>query len=213
VLPKAASLSPRLRAGLIALPAGVILILAARLFADHAVAHFVQTLPWAREMRAPELGFPILVILSGCGILAGAWQALRGQTLHRLTECAILASFSLTWAVCLDEFVLKRLFGRETPDVFLQTGSDHLHWLQGSQFDSFPSGHAVQIVSVGTVFLLGFPRYRALWLSGMAAVCIALVLGNWHFVSDVIAGAGVGAIGGLAAVVLWKARAQARAWG
>lgn len=74
--------------------------------------------------------------------------------------------------------------------------------------DAFPSGHAVQIVSVGSVFLMGYPRYRAAWLALMGIGLVALVLGNWHFVGDVLAGSLVGACAGIATTVLWRSRSQ-----
>jgi membrane-associated phospholipid phosphatase len=102
--------------------------------------------------------------------------------------------------------VLKFIFGRETPDDYLRSGIDAFRWFQGSPFDSFPSGHAVQIMSVGTVLLLAYPTKRWVWIVLMGLGLLALVLGNWHFVSDVVAGASFGALGGAATTALWLSR-------
>ena len=199
-----------MRAFALAMGACVVLTLAAMYLVDLPTARFVHTLPWAQGLRSPALGLPVLVTLSGLAILAGALWVANGHVPQKLQEILIVASFSLTSSVCVDELLLKRLFGREAPDVFLQTGVDAFNWFQGTPFDAFPSGHAVQIVSVGTVFLIGYPRQRAAWLTLMGVGLIALVLGNWHFVSDVIAGTGVGASAGIATTVLWRSRAQWR---
>ncbi len=196
-----------MRSALLAFGAGLLLILAAIFFVDVPVARFIHTLPWAQDLRSPALGLPVLVVFSGAAILFGAVQVSTHHTLRKLQEVLIVASFSLASAVCIDELVLKRLFGRETPDEFLfQGGTGAFHWFQGTPYNSFPSGHATQIVSVGTVLLIAYPRQRPVWLFLMGLVLIALVLGNWHFVSDVLAGAGWGMIVGIATTVLWHSR-------
>jgi membrane-associated phospholipid phosphatase len=199
-----------IRAFLLAMGACFVLILISLRLVDIPVARFVHTLPWAQDLRSPALSLPILVILSGVAIFAGALWITFGHAPRKLQEILIVASFSLTSSVCIDELLLKRFFGREVPDVFLQTGVDAFRWFQGGPMDAFPSGHAVQIASVGTVFLLGYPRLRAAWLALMGIGLIALVLGNWHFVSDVLAGSTVGACAGIATTVLWRSRSQWR---
>lgn len=200
----------QLRTFLLALGAVAVLTVVAMYLVDIPTARFVNTLPWAQDIQSPALGLPVLVTLAGIAIFAGAVWVTNGHVPRKLQEILIVASFSLTSSVCIDELLLKRLFGRETPDKFLQTGVDAFHWFQGVPTDAFPSGHAVQIASVGAVFLIGYPRYRVGWLALMGLGLVALVLGNFHFVSDVIAGAGVGACAGLATTVLWRSRSQWR---
>ena len=200
-----------MRSALLAFGAGLLLIVACVYLVDDPLARFVHTLPWARSLRAPALGLPVLVVSAGFAILLGACQVSTHHALKKLQEVLIVASFSLASAVCVDELVLKRLFGREMPDEFLQGGTDAFHWFQGTPSSSFPSGHATQIVSVGTVFLIAYPRQRPVWLVFMGLILVVLVLGNWHFVSDVLAGAGWGMIVGIATMVLWRSKSQLRA--
>lgn len=195
-----------MRTFLLAMGAVVALVLVSLTLIDIPVARFVSTLPWAQDMRSPALGLPVLVTLSGAVIFFGALWVAKGHVPRKLQDTLIIAAFSLTSSVCIDELLLKRLFGRKTPDEFLQSSVKAFDWFQGTPNTAFPSGHAVQIVSVGTVFLLAYPRQRAVWLTLMGVGLIALVLGNWHFVSDVIAGAGVGASAGLATTVLWRSQ-------
>ncbi|HTV28732.1 MAG TPA: phosphatase PAP2 family protein, partial [Xanthobacteraceae bacterium] len=131
------------------------------------MARFVHTLPWAESLRSPVRGAPVLAALGGVATLVGAFWAKTGHTLKKLQEVLIIASFSLAVSVCLDEFVLRPFFGRQTPDEFLLGGKDAFHWFQGSFISSFPSGHAVQIVSVGTIFFAAYPRQRPFWLALM----------------------------------------------
>lgn len=185
-----------------------LLVVAAIFFVDDPVARFIHDLSWAEILRSPVLGMPILLTLSGVAVILLAACAANGYSLSKFAEIVIVVSFSLTFSVCIVEFVLKRIFGRETPDEFLQNGIDTFHWFQGTPINSFPSGHAVQIVSVGTVLLVAYPRHRAAWLSIMGLGLIVLVLGNWHFVSDVVAGAAVGAVCGSATVTLWRLKSD-----
>ncbi len=197
-----------MRVLLIASVVWAVLILAALCFVDAPVARFVHTLPWSSAIPLPALGLPVLVALSGIVIVSSAARAATGHALHDLMEILIIASFSLISSVCIDELILKPVFGRETPVAFLTNGVDAFRWFQGSSSNSFPSGHAVQIVSVGTVLLMAYPRQRPAWLALMGVALFALVLGNWHFVSDVIAGAGVGAVGGAATTLLWRLKPE-----
>jgi len=191
---------------LVVFAVSALLVFAAIYFIDDPVARYVHTLPWARSLRSPALGLPVLVTLSGIAVVLAAIIAANGHSLSKFAETVVVASLGLTFSVCVDEFILKNAFGREIPDEFLQSGIDTFHWFRGVPTSSFPSGHAVQIVSVGIIFLMAYPRFRTAWLSFMGLGMVALVLGNWHFVSDVIAGAAFGAVGGTATMTLWRSR-------
>jgi membrane-associated phospholipid phosphatase len=67
----------------------------------------------------------------------------------------------------------------------------------GSAYESFPSGHATVLCALMIVLWVSYPRWRWLWALLGALVCVALVAMNYHFVSDVIAGAILGSITGL----------------
>ena len=66
---------------------------------------------------------------------------------------------------------------------------------------SFPSGHAMRIVSLAAVWWLAVPRSR--WLCAVACppLIASLVAMNYHFVGDVVAGCTLGGIVGV-----WAAR-------
>jgi membrane-associated phospholipid phosphatase len=189
----------------------VLLIFVALNFVDEPVARFFYALPWSRDLRVSALDFPILVALSGAIIIVGAVQIALSSSLRRHMTILIIAAFSLTSSVCIDELILKPIFGRNGPINFLQSGIDKFHWFEGTTISSFPSGHAVQVVSVGTAFWIAYPRQRFAWLALMILILVMLVAGNWHFVSDVIAGAGVGAIGAVATTLLWRLKSDGEA--
>ena len=73
----------------------------------------------------------------------------------------------------------------------------------GTEHSSFPSGHMVLAASFAGVFMR---LYRvSIWpLSALLLLgATLLILGDWHFLSDVIAGTFVGLSAGLLAGELW----------
>ncbi|MFT3882698.1 MAG: phosphatase PAP2 family protein [Gemmatales bacterium] len=67
----------------------------------------------------------------------------------------------------------------------------------GSAYGSFPSGHASRTLAVGTVIWIAWPRWRWAVILISFCLCVALVLMNYHFVSDVIGGSFIGSIVGV----------------
>jgi membrane-associated phospholipid phosphatase len=69
----------------------------------------------------------------------------------------------------------------------------------GAAYQSFPSGHMAATCAVVSVLWIWYPRLR--WLVTIAgiAVGVGLIGANYHFLSDVIAGAFIGISIGLRA--------------
>lgn len=90
--------------------------------------------------------------------------------------------------------VLKWVFGRARPE-FLQPGETANWTLFNSDwgFQSFPSGHTTTVFAATYVLAAMFPRFR--WFIWGLAVCGGLgrIAEGAHFLSDVIAGAVLGA--------------------
>ena len=64
----------------------------------------------------------------------------------------------------------------------------------GASFASFPSGHMSVTLAAMTCLWFFYPKFR--WLYSLIALCVAigLLLMNYHFLSDVIAGSYLGFI-------------------
>jgi membrane-associated phospholipid phosphatase len=107
-------------------------------------------------------------------------------------------------AFAANELVLKILFGIPNPASFLLYGANHkFNFLHGNQQSSFPSGHMALAASF--VFAFG-SLYRKAFVPLAAMLFVAgvlLIVGDWHFLSDVLAGAFAGATAGLLAGELW----------
>jgi membrane-associated phospholipid phosphatase len=75
------------------------------------------------------------------------------------------------------------------------TGAYGFHPFQrGDDVGSFPSGHACRILGFAMVWMIAIPGSRIVAAALCAPMLVSLVLMNYHFVSDVIAGSVLGAM-------------------
>lgn len=90
--------------------------------------------------------------------------------------------------------IAKYLFGRITTREWLQSSGDlGFHWFSGGdRFNGFPSGHMVVVTVLIAVLWRLKPRFRPLYLVVLLSLAMALLATNYHFISDVIAGAYLG---------------------
>jgi membrane-associated phospholipid phosphatase len=103
----------------------------------------------------------------------------------------------IAWAApvsYLSKDVLKSVFGRVNTRTWLQDPQLYrFEWFERRQgFEGFPSGHMLVIVTLLAATWRFYPRTRPLCLLLGVVLAIALVVTDYHFVSDVLAGAYVG---------------------
>jgi membrane-associated phospholipid phosphatase len=190
---------------------------------DRAVAFWVNALPY--EHAEPPSQFksflkaltdppPIVQLWSPLVItLLIVWRAFLPY--YKWQIVLFVACVSL---IVADEFrnSLGELCGRYWPTTWFNnnpsligTNTYGFHPFQsGDEEGSFPSGHSARILGFATVWWIAMPRTRIL----LALVCVpmlgALILLNYHFVSDVIAGSFLGAIVAIYAARLADLRAS-----
>jgi membrane-associated phospholipid phosphatase len=118
----------------------------------------------------------------------------------RWQKALFVASVSL---IVTDQFrvCLGDVCGRYWPETWFHNpslignGTYGFHPFQrGDDLGSFPSGHAARILSFVFVWFMVMPRTRVIGATISVAMLVSLVLMNYHFVSDVIAGGVLGAI-------------------
>jgi membrane-associated phospholipid phosphatase len=142
--------------------------------------------------------------LGGGRLLWGEVVVLAGTALVRLVRGRIslfgktlaIACLSSMCAYGLNDYVLKALFGVSGPPAILLGARHVFHIWSGFQGSSFPSGHMVMAAAFAGVFMR---VYRiSIWpLSALLLLAATLlVVGYWHFLSDVIAGAFLGVFAG-----------------
>lgn len=98
---------------------------------------------------------------------------------------------------------LKYIFGRYWPNTWVNKNPSFLHdhaygfhfFHSGTAYQSFPSGHTTVAVAAMVSIWITYPRliWRSLAFLGALAVIIGLIGQDYHFLSDCIAGAWVGA--------------------
>jgi membrane-associated phospholipid phosphatase len=88
----------------------------------------------------------------------------------------------------------KYVFGRITTREWLLAPSDlGFHWFSGlERFSGFPSGHMAVFTALIAVLWRLQPRFRPTYLVVLMLLAMALIATNYHFFSDVIAGAYLG---------------------
>ena len=91
---------------------------------------------------------------------------------------------------------LQYLFGRPMPKLWvLHHELPRFNWFRaGEQYGGFPSGHMTVFTALMTTLARYYPRYRHAFLGTLLVLAATLILTGFHFLSDVIAGAVLGAI-------------------
>ena len=152
-----------------------------------------------------------LTPLAIVAMLALALRGLTGHKLSRFQTVVLLSSISLAVAVVIKD-QLKFAFGRPWPETwighnrsFIRDGAYGFYPFHGGEgYASFPSGHMTMTCTVLTILWICYPVFRPVYAVCMAAVAIGLVGANFHFLSDVIAGAFLGLSVGWLGVALWE---------
>jgi undecaprenyl-diphosphatase len=170
-----------------------------------------QTLTaWPDAWKAPfafitDLGLSEWVLIPSLVVLmlaAIAVRLLRSGLYRRAAHEATLVAGFIFLGVGVPGLavnLLKRLFGRARPELFVETGMFQFqHVFNDWSFQSFPSGHST--TAIGTAFVIGFmaPRYFRLIVLIAVMTGISRVVIGMHYPTDVVAGFVIGTLGAYA---------------
>lgn len=170
---------------------------------DRPVAWFVHDHGRRAILRWPTLVPPILARLAPLAlVVAAVWRTLRPG--GRAQRIFLALPLGLIVAVACKE-QLKWLFGRYWPETWVMNNPSLIHdnaygfhpFHAGPAYGSFPSGHTTVVFSLVSIAWIVFPRLRWLWALAGLAIVVGLVGMDYHFVSDVIAGAVLGSLIGV----------------
>ena len=175
-----------------------------------AHAQLSQYAAFAWLTHIPEPFIPLAVVTF---VALGLWK-LSGRTLSRIQAVAIGCSVSLIMAEAAKN-QLKFVFGRTWPETWVQNNPSLIRdgaygfnlFHGGPGFASFPSGHLTVTCAVISVLWMLYPKLRALYGCVVLAVVIGLIGADYHFLSDIIAGAFIGVSTGWMTTALWPTRA------
>ncbi len=140
------------------------------------------------------------VVLAAAGL---AWLlGWRPGRAGRAVVVACLAAFA-AWAA---KDQLKFAFGRTWPETWTNHNPSWINdgvfgffpFHGGAGWASFPSGHTTTVSAAMMVLACAWPRLRLLWALPVLLVAIGLIGADFHFLSDIVAGAYLGAACGAA---------------
>ena len=185
-----------------------LVVVVAFVYLDVPIARRVYGILGATEGLAT--GFSSAVLLSVEAVVALALVIIRITRGHLspFREATVIACLTSICTYAINNSTLKLFFGVPNPAAVLHGTQHAFNLLSGSFDSSFPSGHMVLASAFAGVFMR---LYRASTLSFSALLFIAavlLIVGDWHFVSDVIAGTFVGVSAGLLAGEAWLAHSK-----
>ncbi len=182
-----------------------LVVVVAFVYFDLPIAHRVNGILASTETLAA--GFASVVLLGVEAAVAVALVIVRVTRGHLspFREATALACLTSICAYAINDSMLKLFFGVPDPAAVLHGTQHAFNLLNGSSNSSFPSGH-IDLSSAVAGVLLRLFRISILPLSALLLIAaVLLIMGDWHFVSDVIAGTFVGVSAGLLAGEVWLA--------
>lgn len=172
---------------------------------DGPVAHVFELHAARLSTLGQSFSSSILVPGEISVIVLLSFSRLVWGPLHPFAHAILLATWTSLITFEANEYILKMIFGRQVPIQFLRLPTVHtFYFFQGDDHNSFPSGHMVMATSLAVVIGRNIPPLKPWLAAGLCLAALLLIIGEWHFVSDTIAGAFVGWTAGLVATSIWK---------
>jgi membrane-associated phospholipid phosphatase len=199
---------------LLSLVVTAFVVIISYLWIDRPIALFVHGHISGHEAFAQLTHIPeLFVALAVVTFLALGLRTIAGRPMSKNYTTALICSTSLVIAEVIKN-QLKFIFGRLWPDTwvlnnpsFIRDGAYGFNLFHGGTgYASFPSGHATVICAVISVLWILHPKLRGLCMLLVLAIAAGLIGANFHFLSDIVAGAFVGASTGWMTTALWNAR-------
>lgn len=176
----------------------MLLVVCSYYFLDKGIAVYVKRV-LISNARFPffsadisDLLFPVVCAIAGIAWTAYFYHVHKGMYNKHARFFLLIAS-----AVPLSFFlksILKLAVGRIDARFWLRHPNvKEFHWFHGvGRYGGFPSGH-MAVFSVLVIALWRFyPRYRSAYFGFLSALALALIAMDYHFLSDIIAGAYLG---------------------
>lgn len=189
----------------VASAACIALVAIGYLYLDQPLSRFAYAVIGRHEIVRAFQSFPeYLALVSVLLIVVLGLARLFGGTLGHLWHTAFAAGLSLLCASAIG-YHLKYIFGRTWPETFVHDNPSFIRdgvygffWFHGGEgWASFPSGHILAAMSFLIVPAIAYPKTRVACGLLVLMEALALWAQNYHFFSDIVAGAFLGAAVGL----------------
>lgn len=170
---------------------------------DMPVAQFFWNVDHLRSPLNTAFGSRVILSAEAAVMLYAVFARLLRGHISVFGETLAVACLVSMCAYVVNDHILKVFFGVPNPADVMQGAAHHFNFWMGSDGSSFPSGHMVLAAAFAGFFMR---RYQAsIWLfSALLLIAAGLLLvGGWHFLSDIIAGAFLGTSAGILAGEGW----------
>jgi membrane-associated phospholipid phosphatase len=148
-------------------------------------------------------GTAVILSIESAVVLALLLTRLMRGHLSLFAEVLAIACLTSICAYAINSQVLKLFFGVPSPTEVMEGVRHTFNFLKGSGDSSFPSGHMVLAGAFAGVFMR-FYRTSIWSLSALLVLAAGLlIIGDWHFLSDVVAGTFLGVSAGILAGEGW----------
>lgn len=150
--------------------------------------------PYVKTSNIPDLLLLFVLILTSLSWMVYFYLVRRNIHDRRTLFCRVTGTvLPLSFGM---KTVLKWVFGRTETRTWLSDPSLYgFHWFAGTEgSQGFPSGHMLVFTPLFLALWHFYPRYRPYY--GVVWFCLgaALITTEYHFLSDVLAGAYIGVV-------------------
>jgi lipid A 4'-phosphatase len=152
-------------------------------------------------------GYLVIAALIALGFVLRASGTADQAERPRLIDRAWRAAFVFVAVAGPGLFgdILKPVFGRARPQLFLGDGTFGFTWHGARAVDwSFPSGHSITIVALALTLGLIERRLLPLLVAAALLVMASRVVLDQHYLSDAVAGAYIGWVGAWATSLVFR---------
>ena len=180
---------------------------------DVPVAHLLWGVGRHLSSLNAAFGATVILTLEAAVVLGLIVARLMRGHISRFSEAVAIACLASICAYGVNDQVLKPFFGVQAPAAVVHGARHTFNLAMGLGNSSFPSGHMVLAGAfAGVLMRLYGASIRP--LSGLLLLAAALlVVGDWHFISDVITGAFLGVSAGVLAGEGWLVHVSASRYG
>jgi len=161
-----------------------------------------------RHLRSPlnaTFGSTVILSAESAVLLFTVLARLVRGHISVFGETLAIACLVSMCAYVVNDHLLKVFFGVPNPADVMHGAPHSFNFWMGSVNGSFPSGHMVLAGAFAGVFMRLYKASVRLFSTLLLIAAGLLLVGDWHFVSDIIAGAFVGMSAGILAGEGWAA--------
>jgi len=172
-------------------------ILGCILYLDEPLALLVmQLLQSVHSLQRASANIPDILLILVCASSAAMWLAYfmlsRQNCSDRRLQFLRVAATAVPTAYLI-KALLQFSFGRTNTRLWLKGAIPmEFSWFHGGGIGCFPSGHMTVFTSFFAAVCYYYPEYRTPSVGLLLLLAAALVATDYHFLSDVIAGAYLG---------------------